>query len=112
MEEHATTTPYDEMLQTRDIQILKSIVPFLDYGMKRQAAILIQCMELRHIADIFSSKENTLSVCSVPDGTDKRTALLTAVRQYCTPKEQETIDTLLNLMCIMDYAPISDEPGA
>ena len=103
MEENATLTPYDEMLQTKDEQILKSIVPFLDYGAQRQAALLIQCLELRHVTSIFSSKENTLSACSVPDGTDKRTALLTAVRKYCTPKEQETIDTLLNLFCIMDY---------
>ena len=103
MEENATLTPYDEMLQTKDVQILKSNVPFLEYDAQRQAALLIHCLELRHITSIFSSKENTLSICSVPDGTDKRTALLTAVRKYCTPKEQETIDTLLNLFCIMDY---------
>lgn len=103
MEENATFTPYDEMIQTRDIQILKSIVPFLDYGMQRQTAMLIQLMQLRHIRSLFSSRENTLSICSVPDGTDRRTALLTTVRKYCTPKEQETIDTLLNLFCIMDF---------
>lgn len=102
MEENATLTPYDEMLQTKDIQILKTIVPFLDFSAQRQAAMLIQCLEFRHITSLFSSKENTLSICSVPDDTDKRSALLTAVRRYCSPKEQETIDNLLNLLCIMD----------
>jgi hypothetical protein len=28
--------------------------------------------------------------------------MLTAVRQYATPKEQETIDTILNMLCVMD----------
>lgn len=103
MEDNKTLTPYDEMIQTRDVQILKSIVPFLDYGAQRQTAMLIQLMEFRRIAGLFSSRENTLSACSVPDGTDRRTALLSAVRKYCTPGEQETIDTLLNLFCIMDF---------
>jgi hypothetical protein len=28
--------------------------------------------------------------------------MLTAVRQYATPKEQETIDNILNLFCVLD----------
>ena len=103
MEENVTLTPYDEMLQTRDVQILKSIIPFVDFNAQRQIAMLIQCMEFRQIKTIFSKKENTLSICSIPDGTDKRSALLAAVRKYCSPKEQETIDTILNLLCIMDF---------
>ena len=98
MEENVTLTPYDEMLQTRDVQILKSIIPFVDFNAQRQIA-----MEFRQIKTIFSKKENTLSICSIPDGTDKRSALLAAVRKYCSPKEQETIDTVMNLLCIMDF---------
>ena len=97
MEENVTLTPYDEMLQTRDVQILKSIIPFVDFNAQRQIAMLIQCMEFRQIKTIFSKKENTLSICSIPDGTDKRSALLAAVRKYCSPREQETIDTIITL---------------
>lgn len=102
MEEKNTSTAYDEMLNTRDVQILKSILPFLDFGARRQAAFLIQYLEFKQIRNVFSSRESSLAACAVPDTTDKRSAMLSAIRQYCTPKEQETIDTILNLFCIMD----------
>ena len=69
--EDTTNVTYDDVVQTKNVQILKSIVPFLD-------------------------------ACSLGDGIDRRSAILGAIRQYCTPKEQETIDTLMNLFCVMD----------
>ena len=43
-----------------------------------------------------------MAACALPNGTDRRNAMLSAIRQYCSPKEQETIDTILNLFCVMD----------
>lgn len=102
MEEKNTANAYDEMIGTRDVQILKSIVPFLDYSARRQAAFLIQYLEMRQVQNVFSSRESSMAACAIPETRDRRGAILGAIRQYCTPKEQETIDTLLNLFCILD----------
>lgn len=102
MEKQYQPTLYDEAMQTRQLQMIKSIVPYLDVSKRQQAALIIQSLEWRNAMNVFSGNSNALSACEVPDGTDRRTAILTAVREYCTPKEQETIDTLLNLFCIME----------
>lgn len=108
MEEKNTVNTYDEMIGTRDVQILKSIVPFLDYSSRRSASMLIQFMEFMQAKQVFSTRESSMAACAIPETPDRRSAILGAVRQFCTPKEQETIDTILNLFCIMDnYDSIS-----
>lgn len=101
MENEANVT-YDDMVQTRNIKILKSIVPFLDFRSQKPAAMLIQYMELKNASTVFSRQDNSMAACALPDGSDRRSAILGAIRQYCTPKEQETIDTILNLFCVLD----------
>ena len=100
--EDTTNVTYDDVIQTRNVQILKSVVPFLDVRSQRPAAMLIQYMELRNAYNAFSKPDHSLAACSAGESTDRRSAILGAIRQYCTPKEQETIDTLMNLFCVMD----------
>ena len=35
-------------------------------------------------------------------GPDRKTAMIQTLRRFCTPKERETVDTLLNIMCVME----------
>ena len=48
--------------------------------------------------------------CSLPAGTKRRDAMLSAVRKYCTPKEQEMIDTMQTLFCIMENQDLFHNP--
>ena len=88
MDENKSIT-YDDLIQTRNTQILKSIVPFLDVPTQKPLAMLIQLMEWKNATAAFSRQENSMAACSLPAGTKRRDAMLSAVRKYCTPKEQE-----------------------
>ena len=101
MEESENIT-YDDLVQTKNVQILKSIVPYLELRTQKPMALMIQLMEFQNARKAFSEQNSRLSACSLPGGTDRRSAMLNAVRQYCPPKEQETIDTLINLFCVME----------
>lgn len=100
--ENSTNTTYDDIVQTRNIKMLKSIVPFLDFRSQKPAAMLIQYLEFQNANNVFSKQENSMAACALPEDCDRRSAMLSAVREYCTPKEQETIDTILNLFCVME----------
>jgi hypothetical protein len=106
MDETNTTNWYDDHVQTRDVQILKSILPFLNRSNQRQTALLIQYLEFKQVNQMFNPKESTLAMCEIPEGTDRKTAILSAIRKYSTPKEQETIDTMLTLFSIMENMDI------
>lgn len=102
MEQEQYITEYDELVQTRELQMLKSMLPFM--GLKNQLpiALLIQTMEFQNTMKTFQNNGNALSACAVENETDRRSAMLQILRKFCTPKERETIDTMLNIMCVME----------
>lgn len=102
MEQENLYTDYDQLIQTRQLQMLKSLLPFVHTKGQLPLAIWIQSMEFRNTVHMFQNNANLLSACSVSNEQDKRNAMLQTIRKFCTPKEKETIDTLLNIICVME----------
>lgn len=102
MDQNSTMTPYDEVVQTRELQMLKTLVPYVGNVQKKQIVALIQCLEYQHAMSVLGSNDNQLTACSIPEGSNRTTTLLSELKQYCTPGEQEAIDNILNLLCIME----------
>lgn len=102
MNQEQYVTEYDGLVQTRELQMLKSLLPFANVKSQMPLAILIQSMEFRNTVQMFRNNANVLSACSVENEPDKRNAMLQTLRRFCTPKEKETIDTLLNIMYMME----------
>ena len=67
MDENKSIT-YDDLIQTRNTQILKSIVPYLDVPAQKPLAMLIQLMEWKNAIAAFSRQENSMAACSLPAG--------------------------------------------
>ena len=102
MEQEKFITEYDELVQTRELQMLKSLLPFANIKSQMPLAILIQSMEFRNTLHLFQNNANVLSTCAIQNEPDKRNAMLQTLRKFCTSKEKETIDTILNIMCVME----------
>jgi hypothetical protein len=102
METSNLFTPYDEAMQTRELQMLKTILPYLEERPKNQVGMLIQYMQFLQWRKLSKSSSSVLGACEIPAGNERRSAMLGALREYCTPKEKDTIDTILNLFSILD----------
>ena len=102
MDQEQHLTEYDGLIQTRELQMLKSLLPFASVQSQMPLAILIQSMEFRNTVKMFQNNANVLSACSVHNEPDKRNAMLQTLRKFCTPKEKETIDNILNIMYVME----------
>ena len=102
MNQETYQTEYDGLVQTREVQMLKSLLPFAALKNQMPLAILIQSMEFRNTIHLFQNNANALSACAVHNEPDKKNAMIQTLRRFCTPKEKETIDTLLNIMCVME----------
>lgn len=102
MEQEQYLTEYDGLIQTRELQMLKSMLPFVHTRSQFPLALLIQTMEFRKSIQMFQQKNNALSAFSVSNENERKNAMLTTLKKFCTPKERETIDTILNIMCVME----------
>ena len=102
MEQEQLSTEYDELIQTRQLQMIKSMLPFVHPKNQMPLAILIQSIEFRNTVKIFKNNTDALSACAIGNETDRRNTIFQTLRKYCTPKERETIDTILNIMCVIE----------
>ncbi len=95
-------TPFDAMTQTRELQMLKTVIPYMKGGQKKQFAILIKYMELQNTLQLFSQEDKVLSMCSVDEEENQTILLLNEIRRFCSQRELETIDMLTNLLSMME----------
>ena len=98
--ETSTFTPFDYMTQTRELQMLKTMLPYMKDTQKKQFAILIKYMELQNTVQVFSQDDKVMSMCSVDEGSNNM--VLNDLRAFCTSKEQETIDMLANTFSMLE----------
>lgn len=101
MEEN-NLTPFDYMTQTRELQMLKTVIPYMKGGQKKQFAILIKYMELQNTIQVFSQEDKVMSMCSVDEDENSTLSMLNELRRFCSEKELETIDMMTNLLSMME----------
>ncbi len=95
-------TSFDSMTQTRQLQMLKTVLPYMKETPKRQFAILIKYMELQNTIQVFSQEDKVLSMCSVDEESNNMLAMLNDLRGLCNEREQETLDMLMNMFSMME----------
>ena len=61
MDQEQPLTEYDQLVHSKDIQILKTMLPFIDGGQQMSLAILIQFIEFQNTVHIFQKDKNVLS---------------------------------------------------
>ena len=94
-------TIFDTLTGSREIQMLKTAVPYMNHSQKRKFAILIKYMELQRAIQIFSSGTASLSACEIPAEENNSLNMLNEMRKYANPREQEMIDNFTNLFSMM-----------
>lgn len=100
--EQVTFTPFDHMTQTRTLQMLKTAIPYMKGGQKKQFAILIKYMELQNTIDVFSQEDKVMSMCSVSEDENNTISMLNELRKFCSEKELETIDMVTNMLSMLE----------
>lgn len=100
--ETSSFTPFDYMTQTRELQMLKTMLPYMQEAQKKQFAILIKYMELKNTIQVFSQEDKVLSMCSAEEGGNQMLAMLNDLRQFCNSREQETLDMIANMVSMLE----------
>lgn len=89
----------DSLIQDRQLQMMKTALPYINNSAQKSMAFMIKFMELERTISVFNSPEISMQMCAIPEEEEPRVLqLLSALREFCTEKERETIDMLLNYM--------------
>lgn len=90
--------PLDSMVQDRQLQMLKAAVPYITEPAGKNMAFFIRFLELHRTMSLFEQPQTTIQMCSTQEKQNSSVQMLEALRDYCTPQEQEQIDMIMNYM--------------
>lgn len=90
----------DSLIQSRELQMLKAVVPYICEPQQKTFSVLIKMVELQKTIQLFdgepSMQAEELHICSNESQTERMCHMLNALKDFCTEQEQENIDLLLN----------------
>lgn len=97
-------TTFDSLLQTQHLQMLKVAIPYLSGSTQKALSVMTKYVELIKTIKMSHDDNSALSMCSVKsnDTTANTIQMLQEMRNYCSLSEQETIDTFLDYMQLME----------
>jgi hypothetical protein len=99
---------YDELVHSKDIQILKSMLPFIDRQQQMPLAIMIQFIEFQNALRLFQDKEKGLSANTIHNEEERQMAMLQALMKHFSTEEQETINNMMNMINMMSMMNTED----
>lgn len=97
MDNNYIPTAFDEKIQNKDLQILKTALPYMRGSRQKEILTLIKAIELKKSIDLIDSDDTSLSICSGETPMENTLHMLGDIRQFCSEKEQENIDMILNI---------------
>lgn len=112
-------TPFDTLTFNSRLQMMKALIPYMHTSQQKLFSIFIKYSEMRNTLNLFQEDENKLSACSVHAPNDSPMDILKDIRNYCSDKDQESIDLAINFYNAMQmYSKYKDamnesggEPG-
>ena len=103
-------TPFDEVTQTKELQMLKTMIPYMSKPTQQQMTMMVHYISLMNSMKIISQAP-ALSDAETESPADRRLTMLNALKKYCSKNEQETIDNMLNIFSILENREIYDKAG-
>lgn len=115
MDEKNTGLPaIDTLIRSRDLQILKAMVPYLQESQQRTISFLIRLIELQKTMQLFDTgaelKAAGFSDRDHDTPPERMKGMLQAMKEFCTPQEQEQIESVIGFFEMYEsYAAITGE---
>lgn len=106
-------TPFDELVTTPELQIIKLLIPYAPASGRQTLAGMVKFIELKETLRLFRSRGSGLQAQMVPeDGPHAPLDILNSFRPYLKPREASMIDMVINIremMSVMEMMQASQE---
>ncbi|MCT4544277.1 MAG: hypothetical protein N4A63_12095 [Vallitalea sp.] len=86
----------DKVVNSNEMNIIKSAIPYINYQSQKQLAVFVKLIELLNTVKLY----NNYAVSEIPELNkinSSKQDMLYNIRSYCSPKNKQLIDFLLNI---------------
>ncbi len=96
MDNEFKPTNFDTQMQNQELQMLKTMLPYMQWSQQKSLAVMIKYMELKNTAEVFSAPTPTMQMCDITDGRERTLQMLSDLSEVCSGQQRENIDMMLN----------------
>lgn len=93
---------FDTLFTTNHMQILKSLMPYMESDMQKELAVYIKFSELQYTISYFHKRRAKLCGCSFDKKEFDLPSVYRVIKGYCTSAEQRQIEQLIRMMNTME----------
>lgn len=92
---------FDTLFTTNQIQIMKTMLPYLDEAMQKHFAILIKFMELKYTISYLAKHKMSLGGRHTERKDPDMQELFPKIQGFLSPSERSKVEQIMNLMNTM-----------
>lgn len=92
---------FDTLFTTNQVQIIKCLLPYLDYEMQKHLAIMIKYQELKYTISYFQNHPYQICSCSKADKPDIH-KLLPSLLPYCSQPQKDMLKQIEQMFSAME----------
>ena len=97
-------TDFDALICDSRLQMMKALIPFIPAREQKFISVYVKYIELTKTLDLVKniSSDKSVGICSLNGNSEKKdlTDILQIIRRFCSDKDRETIDMIMNMMSI------------
>lgn len=101
MEGEFKPTLFDMQVQNHNLQMLKTMIPYLHSRSQKPFALMIKYLELQKTAEVFSHDSLVIQGVSDESPQERMLRMLSDISEQCTNSEKENIDMIMNMFQVM-----------
>ena len=108
-EEHLSL--YDTRLQSREINMLKTTLPYVNPQLQRSLSMVISFLQMQKTIAFFENPENLTQISAMEHSPDAAVELLQDLRDLCSPPDQKPLDSILNVIQLVSTYEVFFQAG-
>lgn len=105
-------TPFDELVTTPELQMIKLLIPYAPVSERRVLAGMVKFIELRETFRLFRTHGGLQAQTIPEDSPHSLVDMLNSFRPYLKPREASMLDMIMNIremMSVMEMMQTSQE---
>lgn len=87
--------PFDEEIQSQDMKIIKSIIPYMNLNQQKLVGVFVKFMEIKNILE---KKDDDKVIVQNQDDETLPREILMAIQPYCSGDKQNMLNIILRML--------------
>lgn len=95
-------TKFDSMVTNKTMQLVKAVIPYIDYNYRNSIGVFIKFQELQNAVNLKYQNNVSAMNHEDSDGADNFSMMFDDIKEYLSDENREAMETFMMMMEMMN----------